>query len=744
MRPMSLTGINKKQLQRWLLVFFLTLVIPMGILVRQAYTQLKWEAFHHHRILAEELTSRIDQRLIALFAEEEQRTFTDFSFLNIAGEPSANFLQRSPLSAFPVNPPIPGLLGYFQVDTQGVFSTPLLPQPPSISTRYGISAEEFQKRQALEQRIQLILSQNSLVPENKTTITDALNKKQSPSINLDLTANVESGLSSELSSKFSSDLSVVQQQERESTSTTAELRMDKDSGGKSMTATPQVDEAIFPQAAFDKLGSAPAKQTLAKKKQQPQTLGRVEDLKLDSRFQLKAPPSPSTEKTLSRRLLQEKNVVRKERSILPKQAFKPLEDQTQADIAPPAYSDSTAPAEMIAKNPSGYRIDIFESEIDAFEMSLLGSGHFVLYRKVWRNGQRYIQGALLEPKALFHGIVETAFRDTALSQMSNLAVAYQGNVFSAFSSQANQRYSSNAGKMQGTLLYQSRLTAPLSEMQLIFSINQLPAGPGAVVVNWVAAILVVILCGGFYLMYRLGLGQIHLARHQQDFVSAVSHELKTPLTSIRMYGEILREGWADESKKKTYYNYIHDESERLSRLINNVLQLARMTRNDLKVDLHPTKVAALMDGLKLKINSQIERAGFVLNITCDSNTRQLVINADADFFTQIIINLVDNAIKFSAGSAQKTIDINCQLLRNNTIRFSVRDYGPGVPKDQMKKIFKLFYRSENELTRETIGTGIGLALVHQLTLSMKGDTDVVNQQPGAEFRVTFPLNTAAQ
>jgi signal transduction histidine kinase len=69
--------------------------------------------------------------------------------------------------------------------------------------------------------------------------------------------------------------------------------------------------------------------------------------------------------------------------------------------------------------------------------------------------------------------------------------------------------------------------------------------------------------------------------------------------------------------------------------------------------------------------------------------------------------------------------------------FAVRDFGPGIPKDQMKKIFKLFYRSESELTRETVGTGIGLAIVHQLTLAMHGKVDVINQQPGAQFAVSF-------
>jgi signal transduction histidine kinase len=98
---------------------------------------------------------------------------------------------------------------------------------------------------------------------------------------------------------------------------------------------------------------------------------------------------------------------------------------------------------------------------------------------------------------------------------------------------------------------------------------------------------------------------------------------------------------------------------------------------------------------------------------------------------------VDNAIKFAAKAQKKEIDIGYHLQRDDTVAFTVRDYGPGVPRDQMKKIFKLFYRSENELTRDTVGTGIGLALVHQLTLAMQGQVSVVNKAPGAEFRVCF-------
>ncbi|MCH8059676.1 MAG: HAMP domain-containing histidine kinase, partial [Proteobacteria bacterium] len=266
---------------------------------------------------------------------------------------------------------------------------------------------------------------------------------------------------------------------------------------------------------------------------------------------------------------------------------------------------------------------------------------------------------------------------------------------------------------------------------------RLPPGAGASVLGWVTLVLAIVFVGGFVVLYRLGLSQINLARQQQDFVSAVSHELKTPLTSIRMYGEMLKEGWADEDKRQSYYNFIHDESERLSRLISNVLQLARITRNDPQFDLKSIKVGELMSNTESRISSQIKSAGFELRFKRSDDVDDVSIMIDEDHFTQIIINLVDNAIKFSKNAEEKIVEVSSKRGADNRIIFSVRDFGPGIPKDQMKKIFQLFYRSESELTRETVGTGIGLAIVHQLTLAMNGSVDLINVEPGAEFRVMF-------
>ncbi len=378
-------------------------------------------------------------------------------------------------------------------------------------------------------------------------------------------------------------------------------------------------------------------------------------------------------------------------------------------------------------------VNIFESEIDAYEFSRLDSGHFVLYRKVWRDGQRYIQGILIEAVPFITGVISSSFNETLVSNASNLAIAYNGDVLAVLQARDSGPYLTSSDTLQGTLLLHERLSQALGQIELIFSVNNLPAGPGGVIVTWLSVIIMLVLGIGFLLIYRLGLKQINLARQQQDFVSAVSHELKTPLTSIRMYGEMLKEGWASEEKRKTYYEYIYDESERLTRLINNVLQLARMTRNDIKLDLKIVSVSQLLDIIESKVSSLLERSGFVLNIHCDDATGKIKTKLDIDYFSQIIINLVDNAVKFSINAELKQIDIGCDITRHQEVHFYVRDYGPGVAKDQSRKIFRLFYRTESELTRETVGTGIGLALVKQLMQAMNGRVDVVNRDPGAEF-----------
>ena len=756
-------GYNRSRLRNLLTLFFLALAIPTAVLVWQAYDQLKWEAFHQHRGLAEELTNRIDTRLADLIATADAHSFADYAFLVVTGNPSANFVQRSPLSNYPVTEDLPGVLGYFQVDTDGAFTTPLLPEAGTDPQQLGIDQEEYTNRLALVRQIQAVLAENRLVRDRPDTgLRRAL---ATPPALAESVAEEES---------IVEDYLAPRQQAAKESITQYDSPL---SSGASSTIEPGavggfLDETATDKDAVDRLQAEPAKQVAigsetysqqafdelilprsrafevtvvgadanelddsfnnaAATEQRANTIGKVADLKLDAELQKKSEVAErkisAEQESTGRRDENPARTKRREQIALP-QSIKP---------AAPAEGEASADA----PGPADLRINTFESEIDPLEFSLLDSGHFVLFRNVWRDGERYIQGSVIDQHAFVEEVITSSFMETALSDMSNLLVAYQEDVIDSISQGVTvNSYPNGTAAFNGALLYRNRLSAPLGGLELIFSIRQLPAGPGASVLGWTSIVIAIVFLGGFAALYRLGSSQIRLAKQQQDFVSAVSHELKTPLTSIRMYGEMLKEGWADESKRKQYYEYIHDESERLTRLISNVLQLAQITRNEPQFDLKPVKVGELLSNIESKIANQVERAGFALEFNRDENTDKATINIDEDCFAQIIINLVDNAIKFSRSAENKTIEINSKLGSDNLVTFAVRDYGPGIPRDQMKKIFTLFYRSENELTRETVGTGIGLAIVHQLTVAMNGTIDVVNEVPGAKFGISFPLS----
>ena len=679
--------LSKGRLRGRLALLFAALAVPTGLLAWQAWGQLRWEAFHHYRELAEDLTQTIDGALAGMIADTEARSFADYSFLVVEGDTQSNFLTRSPLSAFPVNGALPGVVGYFQLDGEGRFSTPLLPANGTAPAAVGLPPEELALRQQLAQRILAVLSDNRLVQASPPH-----------------------------AQREDDDMPAEARPRAPERRVGAQAAFDELSRARESKAAPAAAAAdAGSEAAGDAAGSARASDGLAS------SLGKVADLNLETPYR----DEPEEQATAGApRVQQAARNARKERVALP-------------ETRPAASPESAVPG-IVGTYGQDVRIDTFQSEIDPFEFSLLDSGHFVLFRKVWRDRERFIQGMLIERDAFLAQVVDARFPDSPTAGMSDLLVAWDDDVIHSGRGEDALRYTSGTLQSPAPLLYRSRLSSPLDRLELIYRIRHLPPGPGASVLAWVTVVIAAVLCGGFLLLYRLGAGQIDLARQQQDFVSAVSHELKTPLTSIRMYGEMLKEGWADPDKRQQYYEYIHDESERLARLIANVLQLASITRNEPKLESKPVEAGRLMTVVEKRIASQVRNAGFELVIERDGDTDHATVHVDTDCFMQIVINLVDNAIKFSGKSSRRSIVLSTGRSASGAVRFAVRDFGPGVPKNQMKKIFRLFYRAGNELTRDTVGTGIGLAIVHELTLAMGGRVDVVNRHPGAEFIVELP------
>ncbi|MBN1845903.1 MAG: HAMP domain-containing histidine kinase [Sedimentisphaerales bacterium] len=227
--------------------------------------------------------------------------------------------------------------------------------------------------------------------------------------------------------------------------------------------------------------------------------------------------------------------------------------------------------------------------------------------------------------------------------------------------------------------------------------------------------------------------QMRLARKKDDFISAVSHELRTPLTSLRMYIEMLEKGWLkSDDKRAEYYRNMRQESERLSRLIENVLDFSRIQRNRKHYQFQAGDINDVVGKAVEMMRTCADQKGFCL----ETDFAEAVPAAfDRDAVMQIVINLVDNAVKYAGDAPDKRILIRTRSV-DGYVLIEVEDHGPGVPHRQRRRIFDEFYRCEAETTRETAGSGLGLALVQRFAQAHDGFVEILTAHPqGALFRV---------
>lgn len=241
---------------------------------------------------------------------------------------------------------------------------------------------------------------------------------------------------------------------------------------------------------------------------------------------------------------------------------------------------------------------------------------------------------------------------------------------------------------------------------------------------------------GGYLIIQDTRRQLTLVQKKSDFVSNVSHELKTPLTSIRMFAELLRDGRVkDPDRQKHHLHIITLESERLTRLINNVLDFAKLEHNQKQydkreIDLHPT-LLQLWESHELHLTEAGYKAVF------HAAEGPYRVNADADAISQVLVNLLSNAEKYSGDA--KEVEVHAYLSETE-LCISVMDRGPGVPKNEEDKIFEQFYRAHDLLTSTVSGSGLGLTLARRIAKDHGGDVTYEKRQDGgSRFTLKLPL-----
>jgi signal transduction histidine kinase len=253
------------------------------------------------------------------------------------------------------------------------------------------------------------------------------------------------------------------------------------------------------------------------------------------------------------------------------------------------------------------------------------------------------------------------------------------------------------------------------------------------------AALSLLMGGGMLFAYRNVSRELALAKLKSDFVSNVSHELRTPLSLIRLYAETLELGRiSTRGKHQEYYEIIRKESERLSSLINNILDFSRIEAGKKEYSFRETDMADLVRSTLDSYRFEIEQNGFQFEQKIDSNLPQLRVDREA--IARSLLNLVNNAVKYSA--TEKYLGVH--LYRRDTdVNIEVIDHGIGIPAKEQCKIFEKFYRVGDPLVHNTKGSGLGLSLVQHI-VQAHGGVVAVESTPGhgSKFIITLPIQNS--
>jgi signal transduction histidine kinase len=244
---------------------------------------------------------------------------------------------------------------------------------------------------------------------------------------------------------------------------------------------------------------------------------------------------------------------------------------------------------------------------------------------------------------------------------------------------------------------------------------------------------------GMFLTYRSVARELALAKLKSDFVSNVSHELRTPLALIRLYAETLELGRiSTPGKQQEYYEIIRKESERLTSLINNILDFSRIESGKKEYIFRETNVAELVRDTLESYRFEIEQNGFKFEQKIANDVPPLLVDREA--IARSLLNLVNNALKYS--QTEKYLGVN--LYRHNgSVNLEVIDHGIGIPEKEQPKIFEKFYRVGDPLVHNTKGSGLGLSLVSHIVQAHGGEVAVQSEPgQGSKFTITLPLQTS--
>jgi signal transduction histidine kinase len=246
------------------------------------------------------------------------------------------------------------------------------------------------------------------------------------------------------------------------------------------------------------------------------------------------------------------------------------------------------------------------------------------------------------------------------------------------------------------------------------------------------AVLVALLAFGGYFTVRTLRTEIAIAQMKSDFVSTVSHEFRSPLAGINQLGEMLRDGRVpDEGRRQEYYGMIVAETQRLRRLVENVLDFARMEDGRKQYRFEPVEPAGWLMEVADDFRAQMAGRGFAIEARIPSELPVIV--GDRETLTTAVHNLLDNAVKYSGNSKAVRLEASAD---SEGLSISVCDRGVGIREEDRPRLFEKFYRGGGEVARQVKGVGLGLNLVHHIVVAHGGTIDVDSREgEGSTFTI---------
>jgi signal transduction histidine kinase len=245
-----------------------------------------------------------------------------------------------------------------------------------------------------------------------------------------------------------------------------------------------------------------------------------------------------------------------------------------------------------------------------------------------------------------------------------------------------------------------------------------------------------ILVFGLALTIRSVSHELELARMKSDFVSTVSHEFKSPLTSIRQLAEMLQSGRVpSEERRQKYYDVLLEQSERLALLTDNILSLAKIEEGRAEFVFETTDISALLTKVVSSFQERVRHEGFDIELKVQGPIPTVAVDRTA--LSQAITNLIDNAIKYSGDSRKVVVSAS---VEEQFLAIAVRDFGVGIKKEDIDRVFERFFRGGDELTRTVKGSGLGLTLVKEIVEAHRGRIQVESEPgKGSVFSIRLPL-----